>query len=186
MYDDALAYALSTPPEVNPQACPPPDQQNEPHALDGVYVISSSVPDAPRVFFEARRTGQGVDITLVGQETHFEFIEHFRTDLEAGRIQPVQSAAQGDPKELLEEIDNPRAEHLHRRLGGAGYRDHYAFCADRYGRPFESLTELTKAEADDLHDWLDRQNESFDEAGERPRVPPEARSPAPPQPPVAA
>jgi hypothetical protein len=59
-------------------------------------------------------------------------------------------------------ISREEAARLHRRLGAAGYpsSEHYTLCDLRYdarpgGSSFESLTQLTQAEAEDLDTWLD-------------------------------
>ena len=183
MYTDALADAISTPPEVNPSACPGPRAADDGHALDGVYHIMGQVTGAPHLFFAARRTRFGVELTLAGGRRSFQFTDAFLADLEAGRIAEVE----GDAQNLMERITTEEAHQLHRRLGGAGWsgsKEHYELCSERYGRPISSLTQLTRAEKEDLHEWLDGESKEEERTGrealpQRPRVPLSERTVAP-------
>ena len=120
----------------------------------------------------------------------------WRREHQGGAVRtPAEHAvALQQQEETPDTITKTQAEHLHRRMGAIlAERDHYAVCTRRYGlrpspseeslgqggqAPFTSLTQLTEAEAEDLHEWLDEQSEEEErqKAAQRPRVPVAART----------
>ena len=165
------------------------------HPREPLFIRDDQTGD----FRECRRVGAGT-----GRRVWIEFIsmatgrihrlavspERWNRERQSGAVRtPAEhAAAQEVQEERPDTITKAEAARLHRRMGAIlSERDHYAVCTRRYGMrrsseqggeaPFTSLTQLTEAEGEDLHEWLDEEGKekAAGDPQKRPFVPPSAR-----------